>query len=124
MIAKTKDFVKVYHSEIVLCIVIISITIISFNLGRSSAEQGSGHKVAILPPSDQTAQILNAAATSKTPAHPQNSHVVASKKSTSKLYHFPWCPGSKQIAETNKITFASEAEAKTAGYSLAGNCQR
>ena len=50
--------------------------------------------------------------------------VVASKNSKGKLYHFSWCSGASQIAEKNKITFTNEAAAITAGYTLAGNCQK
>ncbi len=55
---------------------------------------------------------------------PTNPQVVASKNSKGKLYHFTWCPGASMIAEKNKITFASEAAAIAAGYTLAGNCQK
>ena len=48
--------------------------------------------------------------------------VVASKNSNK--YHFLWCPGAKQIKETNKIYFESEAKAIAAGYTLAGNCSK
>lgn len=47
--------------------------------------------------------------------------VVGSKNSNK--YHYPWCSGAKRISEANKITFASIEEAKTAGYSPAGNCK-
>ncbi len=50
--------------------------------------------------------------------------VVASKKSTSKKYHFLWCAGAKQINEENKIYFNSEEEAISGGYSLASNCTK
>lgn len=47
--------------------------------------------------------------------------VVASKSGTK--YHFPWCPGAKQISEKNKIVFSSPEDARKAGYSPAGNCK-
>jgi hypothetical protein len=46
--------------------------------------------------------------------------LVASK--TGKRYHFPWCPGAQQIADKNKIWFATYAEAQKAGYTPATNC--
>jgi hypothetical protein len=49
------------------------------------------------------------------------SAVVASKAGTK--YHYPWCPGAKQISPANKITFASIAEARKAGYTPAANCK-
>ncbi len=126
MVAKIKEFVKAYHTEIALAVFIVCVTVISFNLGRASALQAPrvGEGSATVPLTGQKAQIFNAALVSAIPApeHPANSYVVASKKSTSHLYHFPWCGGAKQISETNKITFATADAAKTAGYSLAGNC--
>ena len=47
--------------------------------------------------------------------------VVASKNGTK--YHYPWCAGAKQIAEKNKITFASTEEARAKGYTPAANCK-
>lgn len=40
----------------------------------------------------------------------------------SHLYHRPDCPSYGQIAEENRVAFASETEAQAAGYHLAGNC--
>lgn len=45
---------------------------------------------------------------------------VASKKG--QRYHLLQCPGAQQIAEENKIYFASKEEAESAGYSPARNC--
>lgn len=47
--------------------------------------------------------------------------VVASKSGTK--YHYPWCAGAKQIADKNKISFASTDEARRAGYTPAANCK-
>lgn len=47
--------------------------------------------------------------------------VVASKNGTK--YHYPWCPGAKQISEKNKVTFASIEEARAKGYAPASNCK-
>ena len=38
-------------------------------------------------------------------------------------YHLPWCASASAIKEENKIWFASEDEARAAGYSPAGNCK-
>ena len=48
--------------------------------------------------------------------------VVVSKNSNK--YHFLWCSGAKLIKEENKIYFNTEAEAISAGYTLAGNCSK
>lgn len=38
-------------------------------------------------------------------------------------YHFPWCPGAKQMKEENKIWFSSKEDAEKAGYTPAANCK-
>jgi hypothetical protein len=50
-----------------------------------------------------------------------NQTVVASKNGTK--YHFPWCPGAKQIKEENRRIFTSPADAEAAGYTRAANCK-
>jgi endonuclease YncB( thermonuclease family) len=40
----------------------------------------------------------------------------------SKIYHWPGCPGYTRIAEHNRVTFRSRAEAEAAGYRAAKNC--
>lgn len=122
MLAKISDFVKAYHSEIVLSIAIVCITIISFNLGRISV-QGQA-KLPLTITSASPGDSLSPATKSETQAIPRDPTVVASKAAGSKLYHFTWCSGAKRIAEKNKITFQNEAAAISAGYTLAGNCQK
>jgi deoxyribonuclease-1 len=46
--------------------------------------------------------------------------IVGNKKS--KIYHRSDCPGAASVSPQNRMQFASEAEAQTAGYRLAGNC--
>lgn len=62
----------------------------------------------------QTANVIQAV----TPASQQ---VIASKNGS--RYHYLHCSGAKQIKEENRITFASPAEAESAGYTLAANCK-
>ncbi|MHB8651805.1 MAG: hypothetical protein ACYC8S_01585 [Minisyncoccota bacterium] len=47
--------------------------------------------------------------------------VVASKTGTK--YHLPGCAGAQKISETNKVWFASRADAEIAGYTPAANCK-
>src|SRR3989338_7137127 len=97
MIAKFKEFVKAYHHELVLGVVIISVTVISFNLGRLSV----GNQTAKLPftistPCTQAVGPLDSGLSGQTAKNPQ---VVASKAAGSKLYHFTWCSGAKLIPD-------------------------
>jgi deoxyribonuclease I len=40
----------------------------------------------------------------------------------SKIYHLPTCPDYSKLSEKNIIVFATEAEARKAGYRQAKNC--
>lgn len=130
-IMKLIKFLKTYQADIVLAITIVLISITAFNLGKISAYQQKKTPITITEPRTANSQEITDYSKSKN----QNSlnakrstlntvPIVASKKSTSKAYHFPWCPSASRIADKNKITFATEAAAISAGYTLAGNCTR
>ncbi|WP_419570143.1 endonuclease [Rheinheimera sp.] len=55
------------------------------------------------------------------PASSASAFVKGNKNS--KLYHLSHCSGYGQIAERNQVIFASEQQARDAGFSLAGNCK-
>lgn len=130
MLSKILNLVKQYQYDIFLTVCIILVAIIGFNLGHINALKQTPIKI------EQGADIYKAISNDKTqianeetePKQTSQVHtdlrVVVSKNSTSKKYHFTWCPGAKQIKEENKIWFNSEQEAINAGYSLAGNCTK
>ncbi len=122
-------------------LVIILVAIISFGLGRLSVvvdtagriqanhvlepivplKPASGAKLPVtassavsLPPQALSGQAAGAAAVVT------DTTVIASKSGTK--YHYPWCPGAKQIKETNRISFATPLEARASGYTPAANC--
>ncbi len=70
----------------------------------------SGAIESTVQPVSQTAGIINTLG-----------EVVASRNGDK--YHLPTCSGAKSISPKNKITFASIAEARKAGYLPAGNCK-
>ncbi len=104
------------------CIVLISV--IGFNLGRINAlnktPANTTDKASVYQATTKT-PISNIP--KQTPVQPKDLRVVASKASSSKKYHFTWCPGAKQIKEANKLWFETDVAAQKAGYTLAGNCQ-
>lgn len=126
--------VKFDKSDIILTISVVIMVIISFNLGKTVAFKEAKTPVSVYQQDEsgqlnrlvgQSAQIGNKiAAPTPVPKDYSNTPVYASKNSTGKLYHFPWCSSANSIAEKNKITFVNETAAKVAGYSLAGNCKR
>ena len=123
MIAKIPAIVKQYQRGSFIALAMLLTAGIGYNIGRISAL----HKASSTP---QQAGILEAAQNSPllikkaTPIPtPKDSRVVVSKAAGSKLYHYSWCSGAKQIKAQNQLWFTTEAEAIAAGYSLAGNCQ-
>lgn len=128
MLAKIFNFIKGHQANIVLVIAIVLIIITSYNIGKIVAYRGLKTPITITDPQDivrrEVGQGSNQAANIQSAASPRDLTVVASKKSSSKLYHFTWCPGAKQIAAVNKLIFATESAALAAGYTLAGNCRK
>lgn len=126
MLTKIIGFVKQYQTDLVLGLVVILVAVTSFNLGKFSVLKQQkppltirGGDNIVRPLTGESGGVM--AQVLPTP-RPQT--VVASKKSKSKLYHFSWCPGAGKIAAANKLSFANEAAAIAAGYSLAGNCSK
>lgn len=109
-----------------LFFVLILLLTLSFGLGRLSNKDSRGETKIMfennltspstseaIPPKEVSVQTLSIPSTDQT--------VVASVKGTK--YHYLDCPGAKQIAAANKITFKNPDAAKAAGYSLALNCK-
>lgn len=129
MLARIINFVKTHHSEITLALVIICITIISYNIGRGMGQGTTKNELSIIAPQTsggargETAGSGSSGLTAPAKA-PRDASVVASKASSSKLYHFTYCSGAQRIAEKNKLTFPTDTAAIAAGYTLASNCQK
>jgi hypothetical protein len=98
-------------------LLVVSIAIVAFMLGRNSMIQVQPQNagVQISQPAVLVAGQLPDSQSSGAIS------VVVSRSGTK--YHLPACPGAKQIKDSNKIAFASIAEAKAAGYSAAANCE-
>ena len=131
---KVKEWAGEYGREFTIGAIIILVGIGSFGLGRLSLilpkkepitittwgnplEEGKG------APESQNGAVKgesNAAGSSAVDPITQGKY-VSSRKGTS--YHFPWCPGAKQIKEENKIYFDTKEAAEKAGYKPAGNCE-
>lgn len=97
--------------------VLVLVAIGSFGLGRQSV--GTGNVTPI--ESGGPAELVRKEATFSTSTPLPSTHYVASKNG--QVYHLPHCSGAKNISATNKITFASKAEAEAAGYRPAANCK-
>lgn len=104
-----------------LALVIILTALLAFGLGRLS-RGGAGEAVRIeynpLPTANNLPPTTASAASARVP---RAGEVVGSRSGSK--YHYPSCPGAKQIKEENKIYFPSAEEAEKAGYTLAANCK-
>jgi len=127
MIAETGDWVKHHRGHLWtgLCLVLVGWS--AYNLGILSGRNGG------VPLQEAAAIQARAGIVSTTPtastvtsggvsSQHTDPRVVASKASTSKKYHFSWCPGALKIKPENQVWFPTAADAQAAGYSLAGNC--
>lgn len=113
--------------------IVILVGLSSFGLGRLSIQDDNKEPI-IIEESSQMAESstiadafiagkLQVSAVSKSVSAPtaQGGKIVASKNGTK--YYFPWCSGASRIADTNKIWFNSEAEARSRGLQPAANCK-
>lgn len=109
MLAKITAFVKQHHSEFILGIAILCITLISFNVGRMSVSQAGVPQASSGETAGSELSGLTAKISSTATPKPKDPTVIASKASSSKLYHFTYCSGSQRIADKNKISFPNDA---------------
>lgn len=122
-----EEIIKTVKKNLFLILLIVLISILSFQLGRISNLSTGGESIKVERASLQ--EIFNQDSNRQTTPNSDNRgeeridfRVVVSKNSN--RYHFLWCPGAKQIKEENKIYFNTEQEAINAGYILAGNCSK
>lgn len=99
--------IKYLPPEVPLMIILVSVGLGSFALGRLSilTELDSDVAISTMPMVEEKPMALGGL-------------VVASR--TGKRYYFPWCTNT--IAEKNKVWFKDEAAAKAAGYTAAQSC--
>ena len=112
--------------KLFLGLTIILIATLSFGLGRLSVSERKGIELKFDPDlvTEGGEAIQSGAAINSTSMSPAATYkageVVTSSKGTK--YHYPHCPGAKQISEANRLIFASAEAAEASGYTLAGNC--
>ena len=131
MFSKILQKIKENQLDVILSVVIILITIISFQSGKIYAlKDRGGERVAIKEaPLEEifvqnTNQTKDSQVVTTSPANSDklNFTIIASKNSIK--YHFLWCSGASKISDKNKITFPTEAAAIAAGLTLASNCKK
>lgn len=118
ILPKLIKFCKKNQQDIVLTLAAGLIAVISFNVGRIYTAQNL--KASLIVTGGSSQNLIEKRSDTQKP----DLRVIISKNSTSKKYHFLWCPGAEKIKEENKIYFSSEAEAQSRGYALARNCSK
>lgn len=115
-----------FRADFFIAIVITFVAFAGFGLGKLSALEGKKTPVLIerdgsfISSSKENIPIKDLISAKTTQNSPGKSF-VGSKTGTK--YYLPWCGGVSKIKEENKIWFASEEEAKKAGYGSATNCK-
>jgi hypothetical protein len=130
----------VQNDTVFYSLVMLLVAIISFGLGRQSVVVAVPTSATLAPleasrlPSGLVPEVTLGTTSAAAPVMPlapvgqaagaaavtTNTMVIASKSGTK--YHYPWCPGAKQIKEANRISFATSREARANGYTPAANC--
>jgi len=111
---RVNDFWEESRADIYLVIGIALIATLSFSAGRLSVSFSSK------PPITVEEIPIQLVADTMRETSEDLGVVTASKRG--KKYHLPDCPGAKQIAEKNRIWFATIQEAIQTGYQPAANC--
>ena len=110
-----RELFLAHEKDLFIGLIIILGCFLSYGLGRLSKIESSRPPVTISSP-DASSSIQMVARVSAG----AGDKIVASKNGTK--YYLPWCGGSKNIKEANRVTFDTEALAQTAGYTRATNC--
>jgi len=117
MMQKLKSFLL--DDAVFYALLVVSIAIVAFLLGRNSMSQSHPQPAGVLV-SQQAPLVVRESEQRVRVSEDGDTGVIASRSGTK--YHLPTCPGAKQIKESNKISFSSIEQAKAAGYSAAANC--
>lgn len=139
---KSKERWLVLLDRAMVPAIVALVAVLSFGLGRLSALEGQKAGLVIHPPSQAASagfaavQDLGSVAApapwltaEETPAknpyadgNPNGPHNFVASKNGAKYYPAD-CGGAKRISEKNKIWFATQEEARLAGYAPAANCK-
>jgi hypothetical protein len=123
---------KMSRNLVVVAILLLSSTA-SFGLGYLAAGQGgaggsAGLVVSSIPMTHPTSSMVSATDLSasvagsgtSTGSIPSGGEVVGD--STTHAYYLPWCTQAGKISKANEVMFATEADAKSAGYTAGAAC--
>jgi hypothetical protein len=131
IIAKFRVFIKsiqklIGNEDIMLTLVIISVSVGSFLIGRSSISVETSPRFTMNDIPDATKEQIRAAVTPGDDvfvemSETQGKTTIFGSKSGTK-YYFSWCSGASRVKLENRVYYQSEQEAKSAGRSVASGC--
>jgi hypothetical protein len=106
--------------DILIIIVIVSVSITSFALGFHAGDQ---KPVPVVTVKDNSciAPVTQASIANGESLAQGNSTIVASKNGS--RYYFVWCSGASRIAPQNRMYFETIQEAEKKGYTKASGCE-
>lgn len=114
--------------DLFLGLIIILVAFGSFGLGRLSKIEGAKTPIRVenAPPITADTFSGETKGTTGNSAFLSNksseaTQLIGSKNGTK--YYYPWCSGAQKIAETNRIYFASKADAEARGYTPSATCK-
>jgi len=113
-------------TDIYSIIIIVLVAISAFGLGRLSKTDSSAPLVITVSQEMATGSVnpVNIDQTANTPIYastPAGKAFLASKNG--KNYYSVNCSGAKRIKDSNKVWFATEAEAESAGFTKSATCK-
>lgn len=106
MLDKCKSRIEGVSSDVLIVLILVLASIISFGLGFMAGREPNG--------------INTISITESSIASTTSEQVVASRNGTK--FYYPWCSGVERISDTNKVWFADALTAIKSGYSIATNC--
>lgn len=120
--SKIKDK-HIFDTFTIMCLLIItSVGIISFGLGRLSVKDDfSDNNNQLSSVVNNNSVLLNDNKVGDSYEEKEEKKYVASKNG--KLYYSVGCSGAKRISEKNMIWFGTAEEAQKSGYEFASSCR-
>jgi hypothetical protein len=126
-VQKIKGFFRFHEGHLATILHILLLAGVGsggYLLGLENAPKTASHGVAVYSPRTEplpSPEALSMASVgSAVDSDKATKGYIASKNGTK--YHRIDCPGARTIKESNKVYFASEDEARKAGYAPASNC--
>jgi len=119
---KIKSFLGILdRKDVYMALLIIFTAISSYLLGILSSKDSDRVPVTIRNTGAVVTATDTVIQTKPAPTTDTARGLYVGSKSGTK-YHLPTCSGAQRISESNKVWFATKAEAEKAGYTPALNC--